>query len=240
MASDLETIGILGGAGPRATATLFFRLISTLQDRYMMAEDADFPSVVVDSTVMEEMSVYGFTEPFRQSILTSLAARCDWLEAGGAQIILPGCNTFASFHEDLLVGRKATLIDLPLSALEEAKKKGYSKVTVLASQTTRRLGIFEERARKVGIEVIPITDREQASVTIAIGSAMSGLLRSGEEMRVFINSLPKRGSEAVILGCTDLSLLPVLRHATTPIIDTLETGIDRAIELSLGVKNESL
>jgi aspartate racemase len=247
MRSGWQTIGVLGGAGPLATAHLHLRLIEALQDRYRLADDQDFPSLIVDSQVAPGMTVHGFAESNRSAVFSSLALRIGDLENAGARIILPACNTFAALRADLirdgkrrqalrardpLPDRPATLLDLPELALRRAEAQGFTRIAVFCSDTSRCLGVFDERADVSGVEIVPLDDDEQRQVTAAIGSAMSGMLTSDHRLHEVVAAVAERGAEAIVLGCTELSLLP-LHDAALPLIDSMSCGIDEAIALSL-------
>jgi aspartate racemase len=88
-----------------------------------------------------------------------------------------------------------------------------------------------------GLNVIVPDDADRAIVHRVIYEELClGEIRdeSRDEYRRIIAKLVERGAQAIILGCTEISLLVVARDATVPLFDTTRLHAEGAAPACLG------
>lgn len=100
----------------------------------------------------------------------------------------------------------SSLIDATLRALQ-AKQVGA--VGLLASPTTIKTRLYQEKLEKLGMRVLLPTSQELEVVEHCIRSVIANRSLAGLSMLLesIIERLQSDGADTVILGCTELSVL---------------------------------
>lgn len=119
------------------------------------------------------------------------------------------CNTahlLAPAIEERLGIRIVSLIE---HTANEAKRRGITCLGILASPTTIRSKLYEQPLRSIGINVIVPDSPQIEIVERAIRSVLAGMppVKHRQALETVIDSLKQRGAEAILLGCTELSVL---------------------------------
>ena len=92
-------------------------------------------------------------------------------------------------------------------------------------------------ADKHGLEVLVPDEKDRRLVHEVIYDELClGEVRddSREEYRRIIAGLIERGAEAVILGCTEITMLVGPEDASVPLFDTTHIHAQKAVEMALG------
>jgi aspartate racemase len=202
MNNEKKTLGIIGGMGPMATADLFYKIIS-LTDA---DSDKGHIHILIDNnTEIPDRTtaiLKGDDTPY-----TYLLDSAKKLRDIGADFIIIPCNTSHYFYD-----RLCSEIGIPvISMIEETAKfvieNGISKAGLFATEGTVKTGVYKKVFEKYGLEIIAPDEAGQRAVTDMIYKAVKagkkpvfdGVTASAEEMAA-------RGSQAIILGCTELPI----------------------------------
>ncbi len=228
----LRTIGILGGMGPEATASIYLRIVRIFQQRFGARLDADFPPMLINSLPVPDVVERVVDESHLVEMLREGART---LESAGADFLLMACNTVQKY---LPLAREATelpWIDLMEEIGRTVVERGHGTVGVLGTEATVRQQLIERACAQVGRQVLTPTAEEQAEVTRAILDILSGQRDAPRAaLRPVLAALHGRGAEAIILGCTDLPLVLSSDDAPLPLIDTLEILAEAAVREARG------
>lgn len=196
-----KTIGILGGMGPAATVELFRRIVLLTPAQC----DQDHIPVVIDNNPQipdrGPFILEGGPDP-RPALCRSARK----LERMGASFIVMPCNTAHVFLPYL---RKAVRIPFIDMVAETAQRISESLVGLLATETTVRTRLYHDACAPYGIEVLtPFVD-DQARVMEIIYAIKGGAfdLVMKRDLRAIAARLRERGAAALIVGCTELSLV---------------------------------
>ena len=110
------------------------------------------------------------------------------------------------------------------------------RVGLLAANGTAKSGLYQRYCRERGIEVLNPYNSDQEIVMKLIYEIKSGEISSEGKDRLIkvADSLIKRGAKAIIVGCTELSLLLKEGDIQVTLYDPLEILAQRAIELARG------
>lgn len=228
-----KVIGILGGMGPEATADLFHRIIRTTpaekdQDHFRTIIDSN-PSVP-DRT---EAILHGGEDPIPEMQKSGRTLQ----EAGVDFIIIP-CNSAHYFHEKL-----SSKLDVPLLHMidltAERASNDYQEVRkagLLATDGTVQSGIYHKRFEQKGIDIITPESQEQEDVMDAIyGHIKKGNLEEGGRiLKVVAEKLESAGSDVIICGCTEISLVLHDGDIEKPVLDPLQILAETAVEVAAG------
>lgn len=212
--------GVLGGIGPLATV-LFLQRVVRLTDA---ARDQDH----VDLLVLQHASV-----PDRTAFVLGrsaddpgpvLAADARRLAGAGADFLVLPCNTAHAFVDEI---RAATPLPL-LSAVDATVSAVLSPGTwatrlsgprpdavgLLATEGTVAAGVYEDAFNAHGIKTLLPDVAGQAAVTALIYDGVKA--GCGGDLTMVadvVADLRARGAEAIVLGCTELS---IAAEATPP------------------------
>ena len=215
----MKTIGILGGMGPVATAELYMGIVEIFQQRFDARYDADYPPMIINSIPAPDV-VEKLEDEARTVAMLRDGVRT--LEKAGAGFIVIACNTVHQFHRDMADAVTVPVINLLEETAQAVKRAGYTRVGVLGTGLTVRRGLYRLPCETRGIELVEPDDRQQSALTALIMDVLSGRDLDGcrERLDALVRDMKARGSQAVILGCTDLSSLASERRAPIALFDT--------------------
>ena len=200
-------IGILGGMGPEATADLFQKIIQATP----VTKDQEHYRVIIDSNPKipdrTQAILYGGESPVPKMVETAKN-----LEKSGAELILVPCMTSGYFLKEVQEKVKIPVIDTfsVLSAYLQTHYPHIKKLGVMATSGTKKTELFTKRMPLYEI-IYPTDVSQEQEVMKAIygingikqgnlGAHPRGLLKDASD------ALMAQGAEAVIAGCTVISL----------------------------------
>jgi aspartate racemase len=215
-------IGIAGGMGPQAGINLFDNIVkltvaSTDQQHYSVVL-MSFPEDITDRTAF----LQGI-EPVNPA--TAIAGVIRKLETAGATVIGIACNTahaprIYSVIEDELEQLNSTvqLVNMPYETCRYVKEKHphIKRVGVMATNGTYHSGVYDNWLAEFGYEVIlPDHTFQYEVIHKMIYDPSYGLKANSKNISSEVQLSVKRAlqffkennAEAVILGCTELSLV---------------------------------
>ena len=221
-----KTIGILGGMGPAATIEYFRRLVAATP----AAVDRAHLRILIDNNphIPERVDAIFGTGPDPGPALADMARGLANL---GADFLTMPCNTGHVFQSAI---REA--VDIPfIDMIEETVRVlSVKRVGLLATTATVIAGIYKTACDRREIELLIPTHEDQELVTDIIrrikagGSGQSGR----EHTTAIVSRLSDCGAEAVIAGCTEISLVPA-EKMPIPWIDALDCLVAASIRLVL-------
>lgn len=215
-----KPIGIVGGAGPMAGASIFERIVSLCGSTYGCYKDADFPEIFLLSFPFSEMLAQEKNAALLEKELSSCLNR---VRDNGSKVLAIACNTLHAFldeREDL-----SDLIQLPQIIAAEVDKDEPPLVlctsTSVQARVHRRFFPCEYLVPEWQEELDGIIER------ILRGENKEGIVKG------LLRILDDQSNQTVILGCTELSLFTKeLLAAGQKIIDPLDLLASRVLEKS--------
>jgi aspartate racemase len=231
-------LGILGGMGPEATASLYLNIIRRCQRERHAKYNSDFPSIFINSFPVPDGQMW---HKFHKSeVQRGLADSVKLIEKAGADFIAVPCN---SAHYFLPVMRSAVSIPI-LSIVEETaraiKKRGLEKVLLLATQFTSNRQIYDKSLDDHGIKLIKPRSTQQRLIEKIIIRVESGLRSSSDRTKIIkiINGIRKDlGVQGVIAGCTEIPLLIQSNDISLTLFDTIDVLAESCYLLILGKRD---
>jgi len=113
---------------------------------------------------------------------------------------------------------------------------GVSKVGLLATASTLRHRVYHDILEPRGIQVVEPPPQVQAQIDEMVERIANGLMSDGDKLILAqaVNSLIARGAEAIVYGCTELSLYKDRVRFRIPVLDSLEEHVKAAVERLTG------
>jgi len=220
-----KTVGIVGGLGPETTSEFYLNIIQKFRKNCnsypsIMIDNVSFPFYLEKDIIQESRNEDRLLPFLKESIKRLNKTRVDF-------IVIP-CNTVHIFIDELRKESSAPILSIIDETIKTIKEKNYKKVGILATAKTIDSKVYENPMRENNIQVILPTDNEQEEVARIIVKILKNNISEKEKglLKEIIEKLILRGSETIVLGCTDLQLLIKQEDFDIEIIDTFEVLID--------------
>ena len=223
----MRTLGILGGMGPMAGAYFYGRVIANTDS----AGDSEHLPVILfaDPRVPDRSShlVSGGADP-----LPWLASGVMTLRKAGAEVVAIPCNTAHAYLSRMSVPH-GLVADMPRLALAALQARGARKIGLLSTRGTVASGVYRIAAEEVDIGLLTLPWESNTSLEGLIYRQKAGETVLADEYLPYIRWLLDVGADAVVLGCTEISVA-FSGNASSLIVDALEVLAREVIVLCGG------
>lgn len=229
-----EPVGILGGVGPMAT--VYF------MQRILQMTDAGRDQDHVDMLVWNHASI-----PDRTAYIVGdsdespgpvMAEDARQLEAAGATFIAVPCNTARAFLDEVQAAVEIDVLDIVAETVDAAQAAipGLTTLGILATDGTLHSRIYHDTAIERGLTPVEPDDVVQKDVMSMIYDGVkAGMPVERERFDAAVAHLRAKGAGAIVLGCTELSILQTDLAVDEPdVIDSLDALAARTVTLAGG------
>jgi aspartate racemase len=217
----MSAIGILGGMGPQASAKLYELIIRGTQNYISVPVDDDYPDIVLLNIPIPNFISNKDRLPEARQVLIE---RTKLLEKAGCTINGIACNTVHILLPELQATTSVPFLAIPQLVAEQIKSAGFRRVGLLATPTTLGSPIYDQALDGIA-ELIRPNAVFAKQIEQCIYKQLRGALTAGEqaEFKRRVAQFTKQSNlEAVILGCTELSLVYGESVGDERVIDTLQ------------------
>jgi aspartate racemase len=229
----MRTIGLIGGMSWESSAE-YYRLINQqVRDRLGPLRSAKLLMYSVDFGPVEQAQHAGRWDD-AALILVDAARR---LEAGGAECVVLCTNTMHKVAEQIQAAISVPFLHIADPAGQAAVDAGAMTVGLLGTAFTMEQDFFKDPLKAKGLTVlVPDVAERQAVHRIIYDELCVGVISdaSRQVYQQVIQALTARGAQAIILGCTEISLLIKPEHSELPLFDTTELHARAAVAFALG------
>jgi aspartate racemase len=159
------------------------------------------------------------------------------LERAGAEGLLLATNTMHKVADEIEAAAGIPLLHIADATATRLVSDGRRSVGLLATAFTMEQTFYTERLREHGLEVLIPNDADRAEVhRIIYDELCLDVIRDDSRVRYqeVIDRLAEWGAEAVILGCTEITLLLDEGDSTVPLYDTTAIHAEAAVNWMLG------
>lgn len=224
-------LGIVGGVGPLATACFMESIIRKTPAR---VDQDHMPIIVVsDPQIPDRTShILDHSAPNPQPEMERVARR---LQNAGADYLAIACNTAHYYYAGV-----SRAVGIPvLNIMEETSGRLASclnpgaTVGLLATEGTVESGVFQECLGSRGMHAMaPDEDDRRKVMSLIYDGVKAGGPYDGSELVQLGERLMERGCDAVIVGCTELSVIyRDLEERPSWFFDSLDILADRCVEV---------
>jgi aspartate racemase len=204
-----KVIGILGGLGPEATILVFQKILQHTP----ASKDQEHLRILIDNNpkIPERLPAITGSGPDPVPMMVSSGQA---LSRAGAEFIIIPCVTAHYFLPEL-----RQKITLPiLSMLDEAasvirnSQPAIRKIGLLAAEGTMKVGLFQMRLSRDGVQTIIPEEDDRAEVQKLIFKIKDTRTKHNRQeiSRKFGEigeRMITRGAEAILIGCTEISIV---------------------------------
>ena len=199
-----KTLGVIGGLGPIATSH-FMELIIRMTEAKVDQEHLDM--ILYSRPSIPDRTSY-ILDPTKPSPLPEMIRIGNALARQGADLIAIPCMTAHFFHEELAEAIPVPIVHAIHETCVHLKKHGIRKAGIMATDGTIRSKLFQRELLRHGIEpVIPGPEGQKCVMSIIYDDIKANRPADMEKFNRASQELRAQGAEAIILGCTELSLV---------------------------------
>lgn len=222
--------GVIGGMGSKATSVFFERLIQSSKAEI----DQDHMNVMIlnHATLPDRTEV--IIENREMDFLNSVKKDFEIMEFAGVTDVAIPCNSAHFFYDKM---QEMTNINI-INMIEETVKEIYetqgkgTKVGLLATDGTVRSAIYKKYCDKYGLDMVVPEMRVQQDIMSVIYNNIKGHMNLDssllEELIEFF--VYEEKCKTVIIGCTELSCIPIRDELKIYIIDAMNVLVKKSIE----------
>jgi aspartate racemase len=229
----LKTIGLIGGMSWESTAT-YYRIINKHIFEHLGGLNS--AKIILYSFNFDQISRLQKAGKWKEAG-QELARAGKNLEQAGADFLVIATNTMHKVAEAVENAVAIPLLHIADPTAEALHNKGISKVGLIGTAFTMEDDFYRRRLiQNRELEVlIPCEEDRQLVHDIIFDQLCQGqvLEQSRSQYQQVIESLAGQGAQAVILGCTEISMLIGPGQAVIPLFDTTAIHAHRAAEMSL-------
>jgi aspartate racemase len=228
----MKTMGLIGGLSWESTA-VYYRIINEeVRARLGGLHSARIMLYSVDFHEIEQCQSSNQWE--KAARILNSAARS--LESGGADFFIICANTMHKVADQARAGVKIPFLHLADLTAAEILGQKIKRVGLLGTRYTMEEDFYTSRLSGAGLEVLVPRPGDRRIVNSIIFEELClgrVLDQSRAEFIRIIDQLQSRGAEAVILGCTEITLLVKKEDARLPLFDTTRIHAVKAVAYAL-------
>jgi aspartate racemase len=229
----MKTIGVIGGMSWESS-TEYYRLLNRhAKARLGGHHNARSLLLTVDFAEVEANQRAGDWHALGEQM--AQAAR--QLESGGADLVILATNTMHRVCESIEQAIAVPFLHIADPTGTALRAAGVERVGLLGTRYTMEQTFYTGRLReRHGLETLVPDEAERADVHRIIYDELCHGSVDSASRKIYqraIDHLAARGAQAVILGCTEITLLIKPEDASLPVFDTTALHAQAAVEWAI-------
>lgn len=221
-------LGVIGGMGPLATSMFYERII---ERTYANCDQEHLNLIIFNHATMPDRTkaiLSGEHQPFLEQMKSDLNA----MEALGVSYIAIPCNTSHYFMDQIKAMTYLNVIDMvEETALAIRQKFGESaRVGILATHGTIFSGTYEKACLANDLIYVKPNPKMQDQVMKVIYDIKADCFADVHEFESIVMSMVNDyHCDAVILACTELSIIQLGEVASSFCVDAMDVLVEKSI-----------
>lgn len=229
----MKTIGLIGGMSWESTVPYYRQINETVKAQRGGLHSAKVVLVSVDFHEIEVLQRAGDWE----AAGTEMAKAAHSLVAAGADFVVLCTNTMHKVAHAIETAVAIPLLHIADPTAAALKQAGVERVGLLGTRFTMEQEFYRDRLTQYhGLDVIvPPSVERDAVHRIIYEELCLGTIRpeSRQVYQAVMAALVAQGAQAIILGCTEISLLVGDQDSSVPLFDTTAIHARAAALLAL-------
>ena len=229
---DMKKIGLVGGTGPESTLTYYKELNSIIDTK---TKNKAMPDIAIESVNFRKTWNMVVEEDY-EALAEYLSDKVNCLKKNGSEVISLTAVTMHIVFELIQEKTGVNLISIPMAVCNEAKRRNYKRIGLIGTIFTMEQDYMKKDFLQSGIEVIIPDEDDRKLVAKRIYEELEvGIVKTStlKEFNDIINKMKKKYDiEAVVLGCTELTLLLNDENCVLPCLDSVMIHINELVSLA--------
>jgi aspartate racemase len=230
----MKKIGIVGGLSWESSANYYKWINEGIRDAH---DDGLVSAQILLSSVnfkpFTEMQKQGKWDEMGEIIITEMQN----LEKAGADFILLATNTMHKLSGQYEENLHVPFIHIAYAVSENILTDNFNKVGLLGTAYTMQQDFYKDRLKSNGLSVEIPTDEECAEINRVIFEELCQGKITDESKKYFDQVietlLHDKNCDAIILGCTEISMLTPPEKSDIPLYDTAKIHCKKAVQLAM-------
>lgn len=235
----MRIIGLIGGMSWESTVPYYRQINETVKERLGGLHSARIVLYSVDFHDIERLQHAGDW----QTAGAVLAEAARSLQAAGADFLVLCTNTMHKVASSIEAAVTIPLLHIADPTAVEIRRAGHSTVGLIGTRFTMEQAFYRERlSGRHGLRVIvPGPEDRETIHRIIYEELCIGVVtaESRREYRRIMADLVAQRAQAIILGCTEISLLVDSSDASVPLFDTTAIHARAAAQEALATDVQS-
>ena len=224
--AERKVLGVIGGLGPAATA-YFMDLVVRMTDAAVDQEHLEM--IVYNCPSIPDRTGY-ILDKSNPSPLPPMIRIGNTLAAQGAYLIAIPCLTAHYFYRDLNAEIPVPVVNALAETARFLKESGITKAGIMATDGTITSKLFHQALESEGIRpVVPSAERQADVMHLIYNNIKANLPAEMDRFHAVSRELKENGAQAIILGCTELSLIKRDHPIGSGFIDAMEMLAQQSI-----------
>ncbi|MDH5246262.1 MAG: aspartate/glutamate racemase family protein [Betaproteobacteria bacterium] len=216
----MKIIGLIGGMSWESTVPYYRQINETVRQRLGGLHSAKVILYSVDFHDIERLQNAGDWQA--AGVLLAEAARA--LQGAGAAFLVLCTNTMHNVASSIEAAVTIPLFHIADPTAAAIKQAGHATVGLLGTRFTMEQAFYRDRlSERHGLRVIVPGPEDREAIHRIIYEELCLGVVTAESRRLYrgvIAKLVSRGAQAIILGCTEISLLVTQEDSPVPLFDT--------------------
>ncbi len=227
----VKHMGLIGGLSPESTIH-YYQIICREHNR--RCGGLNFPRLTIESLNLAEL-VPLFEINDWEGVATILLAALHRLKNAGAEFAAILANTPHNAYDRIQAATPLKIVTIMEATAAALKRAAHKNVALLGSKATMEFDFFQKYFATEAIQtIVPDATQRQELDGIIWNELAHGQIRpeSRQAARRMLATLQEHGAEAVVLGCTELSLLIQSKDTQLPLFDTAKIHAEAILEFA--------
>lgn len=224
---------MLGGMSWESTQSYYRAINEGIKRNLGGLHSAQIAMVSVDFDPIEKLQHAGDWD----GTAKILAQKAINIEAAGADFLMICTNTMHLVADQVCSAISIPLLHIADATAEVCVDRTYRKVGLLGTRFTMEQSFYKGRLEEqFGLEVVVPAEQDRETVHRIIYQELClGTIKEESKCAYLevIDKLISQGSEAIILGCTEIGLLVSQDDTDIPLLDTTAIHAQKAVEWAL-------
>jgi aspartate racemase len=229
----MKTIGLIGGMSWESTVPYYRVINETIKAQLGGLHSARLVLYSVDFHDIERLQHAGDWEAAGRVLAEAARA----IELAGAQFIVLCTNTMHKVAPAIEAAVQIPLFHIADATADAIKRAGHVTVGLLGTRFTMEQAFYKDRlSERHGLRVLTpdAADRDIVHRVIYDELCLGKIVNASRaEYRRIMAALVAQGATAIILGCTEISLLVGPTDCSVPQFDTTAIHASKAAEFAL-------
>ena len=230
----MKLIGLLGGMSWESTA-LYYRLMNeAVREKLGGLHSARILLHSVDFHEIEQRQHKGDWDGTAQI----LGEAAKGLKAGGADFLVIATNTMHKVAPHIETASGLDILHIADPTGQALKRDGIKRVALLGTRFTMEQDFYRERLTKgFGLDVMVPEDADRDTIHRVIYEELCLGVTKPESALAYVDIIARlkaQGAEAVILGCTEITMIINAGNSPLPVYDTTRLHALAAVDRALG------
>ena len=224
----MKKLGVIGGMGPEASCYYYENVIAHT--------DASKDQEHIDMVILSHATMPDRTEAIMSGddkhLIHLLQEDARTLESLGVANIAITCNTSHYFYNQIQKAVQVPVINMIHESVAFAVKEydNVKKIGIMATDGTINSRIYHKECRKMGVTPVkPSEERQNDVMSLIYDDIKSGRPGDRNKFDRVMNEFVRKGCDAVILACTELSVFKGRHEIPSICLDAMDVLVRESI-----------